>query len=86
MFNGLLDTLEQTFMESKRLDLLKLTIDRIDLVYYPLCNIDTLVRAEDTLIDLYNCEKCIFREAVDERNTVCPYKVVVEDNIIKEIK
>lgn len=62
---------------------LKFTIDRIDLVYYPLCNIDTLARAEDTPIDLYNCEKCIFREAVDERNIICPYKVIAKDDIIK---
>ena len=62
---------------------LKLTIDRIDSVSYPLCNIDTLARAEDTPIDLYNCEKCIFREAVDERNIICPYKVIAKDDIIK---
>ena len=62
---------------------LKLTIDRIDSVYYSFCNIDTLVRAEDMLIDLYTCEKCIFGEAVDERNIICPYKVIVEDDIIK---
>ena len=44
---------------------LKLTIEKIDSVYYSLCNIDTLTRAEDTPAELYTCEKCIYRETVD---------------------
>lgn len=63
---------------------LKLTIEKIDSVYCSLCNIDTLARAEDTPADLYTCEKCIFREAVDERNIICPYKVITSgDDVIK---
>lgn len=63
---------------------LKLTIEKIDSVYYSLCNIDTLARAEDTPTELYTCEKCIFREAVDERNIICPYKVIASgDGVIK---
>lgn len=63
---------------------LKFTINKIDLVFYSLCNIDTLARAEDTPEDLYTCEKCIFREAVDERNIICPYKVIARgDDVIK---
>ena len=55
---------------------LRFTIEQIDSVYYSLCNIDTLVRAEDTPAELYTCEKCIFREAVDESNIICPHKVI----------
>ena len=63
---------------------LKLTIEKIDSVYYSLCNIDTLVRAEDIPAELYTCEKCIFREAIDESIIVCPYKVIaLGDDVIK---
>ena len=55
---------------------LRFTIEQIDSVYYSLCNIDTLVRAEDTPAELYTCEKCIFREAVDEHIILCPHKVI----------
>ena len=55
---------------------LRFTIEQMDSVYYSLCNIDTLVRAEDTPAELYTCEKCIFREAVDESNIICPHKVI----------
>lgn len=63
---------------------LRFTIDKLDLVYYSLCNIDTLVRAEDTPAELYTCEKCIYRETVDEHNIVCPHKVIASgDDVIK---
>ena len=63
---------------------LKFTIEKIDSIYYPLCNIDTLARAEDTPEKLYTCEKCIYRETVDERNIICPYKVIARrDDVIK---
>ena len=63
---------------------LKLTIEKIDSVYYSLCNIDTLVRVEDTPAELYTCEKCIFREAVDESNIICPHNVIASgDDVIK---
>ena len=63
---------------------LRFTIEQMDSVYYSLCNIDTLVRAEDTPAELYTCEKCIFREAVDESNIICPYKVIASrDDVIK---
>ena len=53
-------------------------------VYYFLCNIDTLARAEDTPEALYTCEKCIYRETVDEHNIVCPHKVISSgDDVIK---
>lgn len=62
---------------------LKLTIDKINLVYYSLCNIDTLVRVEDIPADLYTCEKCIFRETVDESNIICPHKIIASgDDVI----
>ena len=49
---------------------LRFMIEQIDSVYYSLCNIDTLVRVEDTPGKLYTCEKCIYREAVDEHNNI----------------
>ena len=63
---------------------LKFTIEKIDSMYYSLCDVDTLARAEDTLEDLYTCEKCIFREVVDEHNIICPHKVIASgDDVIK---
>ena len=61
---------------------LKLTIEKIDSVYYSLCNIDTLVRVEDTPAELYTCEKCIFREAVDEYNIVCPHNLLLSGEYV----
>ena len=61
---------------------LRFTIEQIDSVHYSLCNIDTLVRVEDMRV--YSCSGCIFREAVDESNIVCPHKVIANgDDIIK---
>ena len=63
---------------------LRFTIEQIDSVYYSLCNIDTLVRVEDTPAELYTCEKCIYRETVDEHNIICPHKVIASgDDVIK---
>lgn len=63
---------------------LRFTIEQIDSVYYSLCNIDTLARAEDTPGKLYTCEKCIYRETVDEHNIICPHKVIANgDDVIK---
>ena len=63
---------------------LRFTIEQIDSVHYSLCNIDTLVRVEDTPAELYTCAKCIFREAVDERNIICPHRVIANgDDVIK---
>ena len=59
-------------------------IEQICSVYYSLCDIDTLVRAEDTPAELYTCRNCIFREAVDESNIICPHKVIASgDDVIK---
>ena len=61
---------------------LRFTIEQIDSVHYSLCNIDTLARVEDMRV--YSCSGCIFREAVDESNIVCPHKVIANgDDIIK---
>ena len=63
---------------------LRFTIEQIDSAYYSLCNVDTLVRAEDTPAELCTCEKCIYRETVDEHNIVCPHKVIASgDDVIK---
>lgn len=63
---------------------LKFAIEKVTSVYYSLCNIDTLARAEDIPADLYTCEKCIFREAVDESNIICPHKIIDSgDDVIK---
>ena len=62
----------------------RFTIEQIDSVHYSLCNIDTLARAEDTPEKLYTCEKCIYRETVDEHNIICPHKVIARgDDVIK---
>ena len=50
---------------------LKFTIEKIDSIYYPLCNIDTLARAEDTPEKLYTCEKCIFNDTIGHDVLVC---------------
>ena len=61
---------------------LRFTIEQIDSVHYSLCNIDTLVRVEDMRV--YSCSGCVFREAVDERNIICPHKVIANgDDVIK---
>lgn len=61
---------------------LRFTIEQIDSVYYSLCNIDTLVRVEDMRV--YSCSGCVFREAVDEYNIICPHKVIASgDDVIK---
>ena len=61
---------------------LRFTIEQIDSVHYSLCNIDTLVRVEDMRV--YSCSGCIFREAVDESNIICPHKVIANgDDVIK---
>ena len=61
---------------------LKFTIEQIDSVYYSLCDVDTLVRVEDMRV--YSCSGCVFREAVDEYNIICPHKVIASgDDVIK---
>ena len=61
---------------------LRFTIEQIDSVHYSLCNIDTLVRIEDMRV--YSCSGCVFREAVDESNIICPHKVIASgDDVIK---
>ena len=61
---------------------LRFTIEQIDSVHYSLCNIDTLVRIEDMRV--YSCSGCVFREAVDESNIICPHKVIANgDDEIK---
>ena len=61
---------------------LRFTIEQIDSVHYSLCNIDTLVRVEDMRV--YSCSGCVFREAVDESNIICPHKVIANgDDVIK---
>ena len=63
---------------------LKLTLAKIDSVYYSLCHIDTLASAADPPEKLYTCEKCIYRETVDEHNIICPHKVIASgDDVIK---
>ena len=61
---------------------LKLTIEKVDSVYYSLCNIDTLAIIEDMRV--YSCSGCVFREAVDESNIICSHKVIANgDDVIK---
>ena len=61
---------------------LRFMIEQMDSVHYSLCNIDTLVRVEDMRV--YSCSGCVFREAVDESNIICPHKVIASgDDVIK---
>ena len=50
---------------------LRFTIEQMDSVYYSLCNIDTLVRAEDTPAELYTCKECIYRDTKELGYTGC---------------
>ena len=61
---------------------LKFTIEKIDSMYYSLCDVDTLARVEDMRV--YSCSGCVFREAVDESNIICSHKVIANgDDVIK---
>lgn len=50
---------------------LERTILRIeDTQYYTLCNIDTLIRVNDTEEKLYTCSNCVYKDTI-----VCPPKI-----------
>ena len=52
------------------------------LKYPSLCVIDTLINLYD--VQFLGCRNCIFREAVDERNIICPHRVIANgDDVIK---
>ena len=53
---------------------LRFTIEQMDSVYYSLCNIDTLVRAEDTPAELYTCKECIYQDTKELGYTGCPLR------------
>lgn len=49
-----------------------------------LCTLDTIIRVTEGPAKLYTCEKCIYREIVDEHNIVCPHKLIASgDDVIK---
>ena len=82
MLNGLLDTLEQTFMKSKR-NAEKYKI-MAELQYIDvgqtnaLCTLDTIIRVTEGLGNLYSCKKCIFKDTVRHDVLVCPYRWLIQ--------
>ena len=75
----MLDTLEQTFMKSKRKEEHKIMaeLQYIDVSQTnALCTLDTIIRVTEGPGNLYNCKKCIFKDTVRHDVLVCPYKLV----------
>lgn len=42
------------------------------------CTLDTIIRVTESFENLYICEKCIYRETVDEHNIICPYRWIIQ--------
>ena len=45
-----------------------------DTQYCTLCNIDTLIRVDDTEEDLCNCQNCVFNDTKEQAYLGCPYE------------
>ena len=75
MLNGLLDTLEQTFMKSKRNEeehKIMAELQYIDRCHTnALCTLDTIIRVTEGPGNLYSCKKCIFKDTVRLDVLVC---------------
>ena len=75
MLNGLLDTLEQTFMKSKSKEekyKIMTELQYIDVGQTnALCTLDTIIRVTEGLGNLYNCKKCIFNDTIGHDVLVC---------------
>ena len=82
MLNGLLDTLEQTFMKSKRNEeehKIMAELQYIDISHTnALCTLDTIIRVTESFDNLYNCKKCIFKDTVRHDVLVCPYRWLIQ--------
>ena len=79
----MLDTLEQTFMKSKRNKEEKYKI-MTELQYIDrchtnaLCTLDTIIRVTEGPGNLYSCKKCIFKDTVRHDVLVCPYRWLIQ--------
>ena len=82
MLNGLLGTLEQTFMKSKRKEekyKIMTELQYIDVSQTSaLCALDTIIRVTEGPGNLYNCKKCIFKDTVRHDVLVCPYRWLIQ--------
>ena len=71
----MLDTLEQTFMKSKRNEeehKIMAELQYIDVSQTnALCTLDTIIRVTEGLGNLYNCKKCIFNDIIGHDVLVC---------------
>ena len=78
MLNGLLGTLEQTFMKSKRNEeehKIMAELQYIDRCHTnALCTLDTIIRITEGPRNLYSCKKCIFKDTIRHDVSVCPYR------------
>ena len=82
MLNGLLDTLEQTFMKSKRNEeehKIMTELQYIDVGQTnALCTLDTIIRVTEGPGNLYSCKKCIFKDTVRLDVLVCPHRWIIQ--------
>ena len=82
MLNGLLDTLEQTFMKSKRNEeehKIMAELQYIDVGQTnALCILDTIIRVTEGPGNLYSCKKCIFKDTVRLDVLVCPHRWIIQ--------
>ena len=79
----MLDTLEQTFMKSKRKEekyKIMAGLQYIDISQTnALCALDTIIRVTESPGNLYNCKKCIFKNTVRHDVSVCPYRRKIQE-------
>ena len=82
MLNGLLDTLEQTFMKNKRnkeKNNIMAELQYIDRRHTnAICTLDAIIRVTEGPVNLYNCEKCIFKDTIRHDVVVCPYRWLIQ--------
>lgn len=84
----MLDTLEQTFMKSKRNEeehKIMAELQYIDVSQTnALCTLDTIIRL-DAIIrategpgNLYSCKNCIFKDTIRHDVSICPYRWLIQ--------
>lgn len=77
----MLDTLEQTFMKSKRkeekdriMENLQYILSYIGVSKITLCTTDTIIRIDEEAGNLYSCKDCVFNDTEGEYVLMCPLK------------
>lgn len=81
----MLDTLEQTFMKSKRKEEKYKIITELQYIdrchTNALCTLDTIIRVTESFEsfkNLYTCKKCIFKDTIGHDVLVCPYRWTIQ--------